>query len=263
MKNSKRLKGTLEHLAGFGIEPEICLGVNGKALSEETLDRILFRHLLRNFVARPLCPGEIGCALSHYLVMNRIIRENIRRAFIFEDDIRFLEDPRPIIGELEKWSEAQENFILNWGAQKDLRFELPISREVFRSERSHFSIYQFEQMLWYTHCLFVDQAYCIERLKKAFPLVYVFDTYGHLRLRTTAYGLKEPKLTCDPGQDQSTIEGRKQSLIASLFPRHKMGRYRLEKVRSALLYSWVRQQFWSLQESHLFLDVLEKRDQTS
>lgn len=262
LRDSSRLQGTLASLASFGIQPEVRLGVRGTQIPRELLDEMVFHHPLRKYLVREITPGELGCSISHYLVMNHIVQRNIRRAFIFEDDVRFSHDPTETIVALESWAETQHNFILNWGGQKDPRFSLPISEEVHRSETPAFSVLRFSDMPWYTHCLFVDRAYCIERLSKALPVVYIFDVYGALDLNSSFLVLKEERLTCDPelagDTNPSMIGHRNPSLVSRVLPRNTMARLFVERLRDRMLRKLAGPDFWPLERTQAYLDGLQR-----
>ncbi|WP_170228278.1 glycosyltransferase family 25 protein [Denitratisoma oestradiolicum] len=59
--------------------------VDGRALDAVTLARIYDAEAARRW-ERELTPGEIGCALSHLAVYERVVAENLPWALVLEDD---------------------------------------------------------------------------------------------------------------------------------------------------------------------------------
>lgn len=266
LRNSKRVSRTLASLQAFGIAPEVQWGVRGTSIPEELVNQMTFHHPLRDRLLRQPARGELGCSLSHYLVLNHIVKRNIQRAFIFEDDVSFTVDPTPVIQKLDSWSQDHRAFVVNWGAQRDPRFGLPISDEAYRCESPPFTLLRFPDILWGSYCLFVDRDYCIERLRNAFPIIYIFDACGMLALKSSCFALKEEIPTCAPDipgeSSTSTIEPRRPSLISRLLPRHTMARLRLERLRDLLLRGCMDERAWPLERTQAYLDHLEKLSET-
>ena len=74
----------------LGIEHTRFDATDGQALTTAQLAQIsTLPGYLDPFHRRPLKTGEIGCFLSHYRVWKEMVDENLERAIIFEDDVRF------------------------------------------------------------------------------------------------------------------------------------------------------------------------------
>lgn len=74
---------------------------------------------------RLLSAPEIGCALSHRKIYRTMLAQNLPAALVLEDDVCFLENPRPL---LENWQEIyrQVKFdVLILGYVKTLPEQLP------------------------------------------------------------------------------------------------------------------------------------------
>ncbi len=69
------------------LDIEIIEAVNGSAMTEEERREAVFKP-----AQNPLTPGEIGCALSHRKVYEKILEENLDIAMILEDDVIFDRD---------------------------------------------------------------------------------------------------------------------------------------------------------------------------
>jgi glycosyltransferase involved in cell wall biosynthesis/GR25 family glycosyltransferase involved in LPS biosynthesis len=65
---------------------EIIPAVDGKCLNSEDLQCYSAQQAMK-IIRREMSPGEIGCALSHAKMWERIVAENIEEVLIFEDDV--------------------------------------------------------------------------------------------------------------------------------------------------------------------------------
>ncbi len=79
-----------EQLEGLGIAYERFPAIYGKALPPETLKKYHapFRQWLKNGITLSL--SEIGCALSHLTIFQKMVDENLPMACIVEDDSKLL-----------------------------------------------------------------------------------------------------------------------------------------------------------------------------
>ena len=85
--DKKRLAVADAQLRQLGVEYERIPAVYGKALSEAERRVAVNRFRWWCAIGRPILPGEIGCALSHYHIYRRLIDESIPYACILEDDV--------------------------------------------------------------------------------------------------------------------------------------------------------------------------------
>lgn len=75
--------------ATFNLQAEFIEAVDGTLLSDKEIDAVYSKKHAIEIVGRALTKGEIGCALSHKLIYQKIIDENIQTALILEDDVDF------------------------------------------------------------------------------------------------------------------------------------------------------------------------------
>jgi len=75
---------------------EFIYGINGRLLSDKDRET-LYDNEKAKYFDRELTLGEIGCALSHRLVYEKMIKDNIQKAIILEDDIIIKKDFYSII----------------------------------------------------------------------------------------------------------------------------------------------------------------------
>ncbi len=73
----------------YGLDVEFIEAVDGKALNEEDITKVYSSKKAIDKIGRELSRGEIGCALSHKMIYQRMVDENISEAIILEDDIDF------------------------------------------------------------------------------------------------------------------------------------------------------------------------------
>ena len=85
-KDVARLEATLAECRKYGIEPVVIEGVNGAELTAEEMDKYTY-----DFENMALTRGDVGIALSHLKIYEKMIAENIDAVLILEDDIKFAE----------------------------------------------------------------------------------------------------------------------------------------------------------------------------
>lgn len=93
----ERLASMSKQLSNLGIDFERIAAVDGNLISKKELRHKFARVHSRLALGRDLRKGEIGCALSHIAIYERMVQENCALALVFEDDIVFAEDAKEII----------------------------------------------------------------------------------------------------------------------------------------------------------------------
>lgn len=102
-KDVDRLQAADAQLRCLNIAYERISAVYGKDLSKDEQKAALNKFRWWCAIGRPIALGEIGCALSHYRLYQRMIDENIPYACILEDDV-VLKSEFPIQLEVvERW----------------------------------------------------------------------------------------------------------------------------------------------------------------
>ncbi len=81
----------------IGISPIFIDAVNGKNLSDSDVSQYCNQKKAKQLFGRELLLGEIGCALSHKKIYQKIVDGNIAYAIIFEDDAVIKEGLNDII----------------------------------------------------------------------------------------------------------------------------------------------------------------------
>lgn len=87
LKKSKRIKFLIERLQKLKLKYKIIDGINGKELYRiKKLDKYFDKKIIKNKIGREMSPSEIGAAASHLKAYKFIVRNNLQRAVILEDD---------------------------------------------------------------------------------------------------------------------------------------------------------------------------------
>ena len=74
------------HLNELGLSFEFVAAVDGSSLNPD-MSTLYSATESRKTIGRELLPGEIGCALSHYVIYRRMLEQGIVVALIIEDDV--------------------------------------------------------------------------------------------------------------------------------------------------------------------------------
>lgn len=73
-------------LKNLGLEAEFISATDGRNLTLAEA-QLYDESLSRKYNGKPLAPGELGCAISHRSIYERMDRDGISRALVLEDDI--------------------------------------------------------------------------------------------------------------------------------------------------------------------------------
>lgn len=83
LERRESIKKQMKHL---GLEFEFIDAVDGKKLTEKQLNKVNFQTALK-LCGHELSMGEVGCALSHINIYEKIVTDNIENCIVLEDDI--------------------------------------------------------------------------------------------------------------------------------------------------------------------------------
>lgn len=106
-KDADRKEHVLKECSNKGIVPEIISAVDGRLIPDNELQELVHPGL-----SCGLTPSEIGCALSHLKIYNKIIAENISLALVLEDDVKLDESFIKVLSALEKTDFSSPTVIL-------------------------------------------------------------------------------------------------------------------------------------------------------
>ena len=101
---------------------------------ENRIDRVLAKKRLK----RNITNGELGCALSHALLYEKIINENLKHTFIFEDDA-IIDNAFKNIINLKLLEKSKEKFVL-FNHFKVRRFFWDIGDTLYKKYRMYSAI---------------------------------------------------------------------------------------------------------------------------
>ena len=89
--SKERQAGMRNQLDKYNLKYEFIFGVDGRKLTKNEIDNLYDSNKAKLF-KNELNYTEIGCSLSHKLVYEKMINENIDRAIVLEDGISLLPD---------------------------------------------------------------------------------------------------------------------------------------------------------------------------
>lgn len=102
-----RRDNILNECEKYGIDVEIFSAVDGRTLTDEQIRELVFAHQTNG-----LTRGEIGAALSHLHIYQKMRDENIPVALILEDDAVFNLDPRPLLDAIARRGSDEPHFYM-------------------------------------------------------------------------------------------------------------------------------------------------------
>lgn len=91
-RREERRDKMLMNFDALGLDVQHFPAVDGKQMDEEYLKKMNIQFLPGYedpYSKRPMTMGEIGCALSHYFIWEKIVEEGLEEVLVLEDDIRF------------------------------------------------------------------------------------------------------------------------------------------------------------------------------
>ena len=92
-----------EQLDGLGLPYEFLSAVDGAKIPADRLDKAYSPNGAFMRMGRYLHPNEIGCALSHMDVWERMVRENIPEMLVLEDDVILAPDVPALLASRDQW----------------------------------------------------------------------------------------------------------------------------------------------------------------
>lgn len=93
-RHPERLASIDAQLRGLNLPYERIAAFDGAKLSQAALDEVYDSALCQSSLGRELARGEVGCAMSHLTIFQRILDDRLGVACVFEDDA-YLSDALP------------------------------------------------------------------------------------------------------------------------------------------------------------------------
>jgi len=154
-----------EQLRKLNLKFEITRAVDGRNIPENDLNRYSRKDAMK-CAGRELSPGEIGCALSHAKMWERITMENLNEVLILEDDV--------IIGEmLIRILDFRHKFPVDWEFMNFVTSAKQIPLDV-----SIYDIYRACRFKGYansTCAYFINRAGAKKLLSHVYPIRWAAD----------------------------------------------------------------------------------------
>jgi glycosyl transferase family 25 len=82
-----RRRACAEQFEAVGLTPTFVDAVDGRKMSPAEISRIVDEPGRLKRAPKPLSPAEVGCYLSHWRVLEKILAEDIPQALVMEDDL--------------------------------------------------------------------------------------------------------------------------------------------------------------------------------
>ena len=176
----------------YQLDYEFFNAIDGKCLSDEMLS--WYDDGLREktqWFPRTLSRNEIACAISHLLIYEKQIKENIKATIILEDDIVIDDDFVEIIKRQALFPKSYELLYYHHGKAK----AYPTFRKVYKNykivryrKQSRYS----KRSIIYTSAYQITRAGAFKLLKYAYPIMMPADIFlGHLNIHhIKAYGIE-------------------------------------------------------------------------
>ncbi|KAF3981174.1 MAG: glycosyltransferase family 25 protein [Methylococcales symbiont of Hymedesmia sp. n. MRB-2018] len=113
LKKQLNKKQHMEELCEkYNLAVEFIDAVDGRLLSATEINSVYSEEQAMKNLRRPMTKGEIGCALSHKLIYQKMIDDDIETALIFEDDIQFDNALLSCLAEIDKLPKNWELMLL-------------------------------------------------------------------------------------------------------------------------------------------------------
>ena len=109
-RSIERRASITKQMKRLELEFEFIDAVDGKEITNDQLNKVDF-DLARNFCGHDLSINEVGCALSHILLYEQIVKESIDKCIILEDDIYINSSFKKIINDILKVDKSEILFL--------------------------------------------------------------------------------------------------------------------------------------------------------
>lgn len=125
-RHPDRLASIDAQLKGLAISYDRIAAVDGAKLSQAELDEVYDLQLCKSLLGRELARGEIGCAMSHLAICQRMKDEDISIACVLEDDAQLSQSLPKALHGLRFLAETNEPVVCllthvgrytDWGAR--------------------------------------------------------------------------------------------------------------------------------------------------
>ena len=143
-RSTDRLVSISEELKNLNLEFERISAIDGKAVSEEFLNKYYSADLNKKNYYAPLTKAEIGCYISHLKACEKIVSDNLDFGIILEDDL-VLEPSFALVSEIISSIKEDWNYIKLATLFKKKKI---VSRKSIYSATLNGKIYKFDFVKW-------------------------------------------------------------------------------------------------------------------
>lgn len=101
---TQRRKNALQECQRYHIDPTFIDAVDMRQADQATIEQYCDKPKYSKASQEQegyITSGELGCAISHLSIYQKMVDENIEKALILEDDIIFIKDGREILQQIE------------------------------------------------------------------------------------------------------------------------------------------------------------------
>lgn len=141
---------------------------------------------------RGLTDGEIACALSHYSIFEKILKENIKTAIVFEDDIIINEDTVAIIKRQYAFPKDMELLYFLHGKVKSLPWKRKTIYKDYKIVKYLAPTKNSKRSIIYAAAYQITRDGAYKQLREAYPVKLPADIHmGYIqRNKVKAYGIE-------------------------------------------------------------------------
>jgi len=220
----------VEQLERLGLPYELIEAVDGSTLSEEEMS-IVSPELSEQRIYRQLTHGEIGCALSHIRLWERMVREDIPEVLIFEDDVLIGRNMVDILLNREKLPQNWEH--INFTAWARV---VPFGDFIFDIYRAA----KFLERPFSTTAYLLTKSGAEKLLEKVYPLHIPIDDYFSIS-GLNSYGV-EPQVAALMRSESSVGVRLRGTKPKPKFWKRKRREF-IEMIRAILIFCGVRSEW--------------------
>jgi glycosyl transferase family 25 len=203
---AERRRFVVEGFGGLNIPFELVEAVDGNTLSAAQWGSYSRRRALLE-IGRPMSRGELGCALSHLQLYERMQRDDVARAVIVEDDVTPTADLLPVLRELHRVPDDWDVITLH--SLFEASDPQPVTDDVIAGR---FRVCRYRRAVFGTQCYVITRAGAARAMSAAQPLAMPLDEllFRDRPARLHVYGI-EPKVVHE-GTFESELVARSDSM---------------------------------------------------
>lgn len=123
-RSKRRREFMIDQCNRLHLDYELFDAVDGQSLTEKEITRYCDMHAVRNPNGYYASNGMLGCTLSHYHVLKKMVEQNLEYAFIIEDDALLPKNIYDILTELSQVIRTNEVISLFYTSHQIIKLSL-------------------------------------------------------------------------------------------------------------------------------------------